>query len=400
MRKIDLTNFRVARSQTARDINRRIMLNLVRKHQPISRADLARRSGLQRSTVSSITEELIAENWLKEGAVAQSARGRKPRFLHLNVERAGIIGINVRPSSTNMALADLGGRFLAQQSIPTPADPDEFVAVVTERVRGLIASNPSMSYEGIGVSLPGRVDDSSQRFVFAPNLGWREEDLKPRLELATGLPVELENEANACALAEFWFGHQTEGVRNLVAVAVSEGIGTGIILNGQLVRGPSGLAGEFGHIALSEGGPECSCGNRGCWEVYASNWAALRYYAGSSKPRSGHERGGATMSFDGLMSLAEQGDVRAVSALEQMGRYLGTGLAMLVTGLAPEVIVIVGEVTRAWERLGPIVADQVKKHSFTHASTKIITSGPAALPRLRGIIALVLQKRFGAPSVA
>src|SRR5215475_5638216 len=162
MRKIDLTNFRVARSDIARDINRRIMLNLVRKHQPISRADLARRSGLQRSTVSAITEELLSENWLKEGAIAQSARGRKPRFLHLNVERAGIIGINVRPSATNMALADLGGRFLAQQSIPTPADPDEFVTVMTQRVRALIETNPGLSYEGIGVSLPGRVDDSAQ----------------------------------------------------------------------------------------------------------------------------------------------------------------------------------------------------------------------------------------------
>lgn len=399
MRKIDLTNFRVARSETARDINRRIMLNLVRKHQPISRADLARRSGLQRSTVSAIAEELLAENWLKEGAIAQSARGRKPRFLHLNVERAGIIGINVRPSATNMALADLAGRFLAQQSMPTPSDPDEFVTLITERVRGLIATHPGLSYEGIGVSLPGRVDDSSQRFVFAPNLGWREENLKPRLELATGLPVELENEANACALAEFWFGHQTEGVRNLVAVAVSEGIGTGIILNGQLVRGPSGLAGEFGHIALSEGGPECSCGNHGCWEVYASNWAALRYYAGAASG-IGHDRGGTAMTFEDLISLAEQGDIRALSALEKMARYLGLGLAMLVTGLAPEVIVIVGEVTRAWDRVGPIVAAEVKQHSFTHAATRIITSGPAAFPRLRGIIALVLQKRFGAPVIA
>src|SRR5215468_3441118 len=151
VRKIDLNNFRVARSETARDINRRIMLNLVRKHQPISRADLARRSGLQRSTVSAITDELLSEHWLKEGAIAQSARGRKPRFLHLNVERAGIIGINVRPSTIHLALADLGGRFLSQESLPTPSDPDHFVRLVATRVRALTEANPGLLYEGIGV---------------------------------------------------------------------------------------------------------------------------------------------------------------------------------------------------------------------------------------------------------
>ncbi len=213
-------------------------------------------------------------------------------------------------------------------------------------------------------------------------------------------------EANACALSEFWFGHHNEGVRNLVAVAVSEGIGTGIILNGQLVRGPSGLAGEFGHISLEEDGPRCSCGNQGCWEVFASNWAALRYYAGSTSPARGGNGNGAlqpptaAMTFENLLSLVEQGDLKALASIERMAHYLGAGIAMLVTGLAPELIVIVGEVTRAWDRIGPIILGEVKRRSFTHARTRIITSGPATLPRLRGIIALVLQKRFGAPSIA
>jgi predicted NBD/HSP70 family sugar kinase len=400
MRKIDLTNFRVARSETAREINRRIMLNLVRQHQPISRADLARRSGLQRSTISAIAEELLAENWLKEGALAQSARGRKPTFLHLNVERAGVIGINVRPSGTNMALADLGGRFLAQETVPTPSSPEQFISVVAARVRNLIQAHPSLSYEGIGVSLPGRVDAAS-RFVFAPNLGWREEDLKARLELATGLPVELENAANACALSEFWFARQAEGLRNIIAVTVSEGIGAGIILNGQLVRGGSGLAGEFGHIAIAPDGPLCSCGNRGCWEVFASNWAAVRYYTGvAAGPARSAKNEPLKMTFDDLLSLAEQGDIKAQAALEQMAHYLGLGIAMLVTGLAPELIVVVGEVTRAWDKVGPIINEVLKRRSVTHPTTRIIASGPSSLPRLRGIIALVLQKRFGAPSVA
>jgi predicted NBD/HSP70 family sugar kinase len=403
MRKIDLNNFQVATSETARDINSRIMLNLVRKHQPISRADLMRQSGLQRSTVSVITEQLIAERWLKEGAMGQLPRGRRPTFLHLNEDRAGIFGINVRPSTTHMALANLAGRFLSQESLPTPATPDEFVEQITARICAQMKERPHMAYEGIGVSLPGRVDLSSQKFVFAPNLGWHEEELKVRLEQATGLAVDLENEANACALSEFWFGQHTDGARNLIAVAVSEGIGVGMILNGQLVRGPSGLAGEFGHVALSEDGPKCACGNRGCWEVFASNSAGVRYYheahltARNGRNHSGKRNGDTT--FEDVLEFAEHGDLKALEALDTVAKYLGQGIAMLVTGLAPEAIVVVGEVTRAWDRVGPIITDVVRRRSSTHARTKITASGPAPQPRLRGIIALVLQKHFGAPTI-
>jgi predicted NBD/HSP70 family sugar kinase len=404
VRKIDLNHFQVATNETVRDINSRIMLNLVRKHQPISRADLMRYSGLQRSTVSAITERLIAERWLREGTFGELPRGRRPVYLHLNEDRGGIFGINLRPFITHLALANLAGRFLSQESMPTPTNPDQFVEQVARRIRSLMKERPEMAYEGIGVSLPGRVELSSQRFVFAPNLGWREEDLKQRLEDATGLSVDLENEANACALSEHWFGRHAEGLHNLLAVAVSEGIGVGLILNGQLVRGPSGLAGEFGHVALSEDGPKCACGNRGCWEVYASNSAAVRYYA-ELKSTRGNGRAGANgdgdnPTFEEILQLAEHGDLKALEALDRMAHYLGSGIAMLVTGLAPDVIVVVGEVTRAWDRVGPIITELVKRRSFIHASTRIVASGPAVLPRLRGIIALVLQKHFGAPVIA
>ena len=279
MRKIDLTNFQVATSETARDINRRIVLNLIRTHQPLSRADLARHSGLQRSTVSVITEQLINERWVTEGADGHTLRGRRPRFLHLNKERVGIIGINIRPAMTTVAFADLDAHFLAQESLPTSADPTKFVADVVPRIRNLIRTRPELTPEGIGISLPGRVDLTTKRLLFAPNLGWTHFDLKGRLEKAIGLPVELENAANSCALAEIWFSRRAEGLRNLVAVTVSEGIGCGLIMNHQLIQGSTGLAGEFGHASIMPDGLECSCGNRGCWEMYASNSAALRYYA-------------------------------------------------------------------------------------------------------------------------
>src|SRR4026209_807883 len=133
MRKIDLNNFQVATSETARDINRRIVLNLIRSHQPISRADLARHSGLQRSTVSVIAEQLIKERWITEGANGHTARGRRPTFLHLNKKRVGIIGINIRPVTTTLALADLDANFVAQDSHAPPHDPKKFLAEAISR---------------------------------------------------------------------------------------------------------------------------------------------------------------------------------------------------------------------------------------------------------------------------
>jgi len=399
VRRIDLSNFQVATSETARDINRRIVLNLIRTHQPISRADLARHSGLQRSTVSVIAEQLIKERWITEGANGHTARGRRPTFLHLNKERVGIIGINIRPVTTTLALADLDANFLAQDSLPTPEDPKQFLAELVPRVRKLMHARPELTCEGIGVSLPGRVDKLTNQLVFAPNLGWRDFDLKTPLEKATRLPVELENAANSCALSEICFGRRAEGLRNLVIVTVSEGIGCGLILNHQLVQGSTGTAGEFGHAALVPDGLECSCGNRGCWEMYASNSAAIRYYsqAGSTRRSTTAKQ---TISFDHLLRLADQNDGKAVDALQQMAKYLGRGIAPLVSGLAPDMIVIVGEVTRAWNKVGPIIKDTVRQHSFTRAETQIVPSDPITQPRLRGTIALVLLKHFGAPAIA
>ncbi len=404
MRKIDLTSFHVATSETARDINRRIVLDLIRTRQPISRADLARYSGLQRSTISVIAEQLIAEQWVAEGALGHLPRGRKPRFLQLNVQRAGVIGINVRPAITTIALADLNARFIAQQSIPTAADPQVFVKELSQQVKAFIKAHPQVFYEGIGVSLPGRVDYLSQRLIFAPNLGWRDVDLKKPLERATGLSVEIENAANACALAEIWFNQRTDGVRDLIAVTVSEGIGTGIIANGQLVNGSTGVAGEFGHVSINEDGPQCRCGNRGCWEVYASNSATIRAYMQATSNnrtiKSDKERRSDTPTFEDILRLAEQGDVKAAEVLDRMAHYLGVGMSMLITGIAPSLIVLVGEVTRAWERIGPIIKKVVAQRSPTATMTRIVPAEDAAQPRLRGTIALVLQKHFGAPSTA
>ena len=385
MSAIDLERIQGASSEVVRDINRRIVLNLIRTRQPISRADLARVSGLQRSTISLIVEELVEENWVIEGPTGRLPRGRRPTFLRLNDDRV-IIGVDIRPTQTTVALANVNGKFTSQEVSATPADPKAAVDALIQRIQALIRSCPGKKIEGIGISLPGR--PSAGHLVFAPNLTWGDFDIRGPISRATGLEIELENAANACVLAAVWFDRM-ESCRNLVVVTVSEGIGAGVLINGQLARGLNGMAGEFGHVPLDPDGPRCGCGSRGCWEVFGSNRAALRYYHESSTHADG-------LSFPDLLSLADQGDTRAVQALEKMAHYLGRGMRMIVAGLAPERIIIIGDLTRSWHRFGPVIEAEVQAQVLPGGSApQLIPVHEDGMARLRGTVALVLQKHFG-----
>jgi predicted NBD/HSP70 family sugar kinase len=386
MRRINFTNTEVASSETARAINRGVILNLIRRRQPISRADLARVSGLQRSTVSQITEQLISEKWIQYGAVGRLPRGRRPTFLRLNDQRA-IVVADIRPAWTTIAVADINGHFLAQQRLPTREDAEVAIAELACRIQQMMENHHGRTFEGVGITVPGRLDEATQRLKFAPNLKWHECDLKRPIEEATGLRVELDNAANACLLAEVWFG-RAEHVHDLVVVTVSEGVGTGVFANGQLVRGSGGMAGEFGHVPLNPEGPPCTCGGRGCWEVYASNRAALRYYHESSTAAAGP-------TFSDLLDLAEAEDTLALRALEKMAHAIGKGMRMIVAGLAPEEILVVGEFTRLWSRLGRIIQAEIEAAALVGKVPRVRPTDDPGRARLHGAVAMVLQKHFG-----
>jgi len=170
-------------------------------------------------------------------------------------------------------------------------------------------------------------------------------------------------------------------------VTVSEGVGTGVFLNGQLAKGLKGMAGEFGHVSLNPDGPACACGGRGCWEVYGSNRAALRYYHEASQTQE-------ELSFGELMGLANSGNDAARKALEKMFQAIGRGMRMIVTALAPEEIVVVGELTRQWPQFGSLVEKEVAL-GFLAGRPPRVRPAEGELARLRGTVALVLQKHFG-----
>jgi predicted NBD/HSP70 family sugar kinase len=296
--------------------------------------------------------------------------------------------VDLRPTYATICVADVNGNFLSQESVPTLATADETAQNLATRLRQLMQKHSELLFEGVGISLPGRFDPVTQHVMFAPNLKWTDFDLKTPIEKVTGLRVEMENAANACVLAEIWFS-PAETVRDLIVVAVAEGLGTGIFTNGQLVRGLHGMAGEFGHVPFEPNGLECTCGGRGCWEVYASNRAALRYYHEDSAAADGP-------TFRDLLTLAEAGDALAGKAIDRMAHAIGRGMRMVIAVVAPEEIVLAGEFTRLWRRMGPIIEAEVASATLVGKPPRI---RPAAvepsMARLRGAVALVLQKHFG-----
>ncbi len=383
MQRFLFTRKQTASNKTPRSINRNLLFNLIRTRQSVSRADLARLSGLQRSTVSLIVEELIADRWILEGATGRLPRGRRPTMIQLNDQRA-VIALDIHPSQTTVAVADLGGKIVAQSIIALPEGAKEALPAIIAGIKKMIAAHKEKTFDGIGICLPGRADVHLRKLIFAPNLNWPVLGIKSRIERATGLRVEMDNVANACALSEVWFG-DSDGTHDLVVVNVSEGIGTGIFANGQLLRGDNGMAGEFGHVQIDPDGPLCGCGNHGCWETLASNRAALRYY-GELAPS--HARS----TFDQLLRLCQAGDKDANDALQKMAVQLGRGFRMISSALAPNEIVVVGDVTAVWHTLGPIVEAELKKNSLRSRLPHLRPAYDGNAARLRSAVALVLSE--------
>jgi predicted NBD/HSP70 family sugar kinase len=361
------------------------VLELIRANQPLSRADLSRRSGLQRSTVSQIVEQLIRENWVREGGIASLARGRHPTLLGLN-EDLMVIAVDLHPKQATVAMVDLNGRLLSRSMAPLTSSPATSTRLITNCIRRMREDFAGKAIEGIGISLPGRVDPATQRMIFAPNLHWSEFDLKIAIEKEIGLPVSMENAATACLLAELHFG-RLNGVRDAVLVTVSEGIGTGVFANGQVITGSNGMAGEFGHISLDPAGIRCACGQNGCWETFGSCHAALRYYR-EFEPKAG------AIAFQELLNKAEEGDKSAVQALAKQACHIGRGLGPIISGLSPRVIFIAGDITSAWHRFGSIIEKEAAQLTLAGAPPQILPTHDGDIARLRGAAALVFQRRF------
>jgi N-acetylglucosamine repressor len=406
MRRIDPRGFRLATRSTTREINRQIALNLIRMHQPISRADLARVMGTRRSVVTLLVNALIEEGQVFEGATGETKRGRKPKFLYIDSRGRCVVAVDIRPTRTYLLITDLMGRELVGVTgFATELDPRRFAAELARRVKALLAANAEAGRcVGVGVGVPGMVEQGSERVLLAPHLGWKDVRLKEALRAALALPVHLENSGRACALAQIWAARgETPVTGNLVFVSVSDGLGVGVVIGGELLRGQHNIAGEFGHMPINIDGPRCACGATGCWEAYVSNLATLsRYFGRDLQGARPLPADAVRLTVDDLIVRARSGDGKAMAAIESTARYLGLGLGALINAVDPSRICIAGEILGAWDLIEATVRSGLAERTLTPAAatTEIVCVPAEQHPRLQGAAALVAAPAFARPAVA
>ncbi|MEW5976841.1 MAG: ROK family transcriptional regulator [Acidobacteriota bacterium] len=409
MKKINLKLVKTANHKILRDINELIVLNVVRERQPISRVAISEVTGLEEGTVSRIVQRFLNKGMVYEAGVGQStpAGGRKPRFLHINPTKSCAIGVDIGAFETLLALSDFNGHLQHLKKLPNGREPKQFLTMLADEILALARrANPYSELGGIGVSLIGLVDIEEGTIFEGENLGWGEyievgKILRSRI--GKEIPLYFENGARLSALAEIWFGTTyLSGFRDVVFVDVNEGVGTGIIVNGQIYRGFGNGAGEFGHITIDPQGPKCSCGNVGCLEVFASDLATVRRY----KDHVGlHERSDVSqhskIDMNTIIDLARAGHPQATEALRETAGYLGIGLAPIIYGLNPEAIVIGGRIAEAWSLVESRIIEACAQRvsPIFLQNTKILPSTLHVRPCLMGAIALVLAQNFGAPEI-
>src|SRR5258706_4851458 len=393
VRRIDLRKVQAANPHTIRDINRQIVLNYVREREPISRATIARETALQRSTISEIVEVLTGEGLVEEIGEGKSTGGRRPMLLRLRSVGAIAIGVNITRTYATIASSDLAGVVVQQESFPTDPVPERTVNRIIEIIREF---SRHCSIEGVGISIPGLVCPATGNVIFIPYFKWRDLPIAETIFQATGLPVTIDNDANAVALAELWFGRpEVRDARDFIFVLVADGVGTGIIFDGQVYRGVRGAAGEFGHMIVGRNAPVlCSCGNDDCWEAFASERAASARYQRLTGAMSSPD-------FATLIYRALAGEPEARTALTETARYLAIGISNLVVGFSPEAVIVGGAITQAWCLIEKTLTEKIERSVRRGMpSARILRSTLNGDPTLMGALSLVLARKFGGAAAA
>ena len=390
-KRINLKNTNVARSNTIRDINRQIILNYVREEGPVSRAYITRVTELNRVTVSLIVDELLEADLIEE-IEGESSGGRPPQLLSLKTTNPVAIGVDLGKKMTIVGTSDLSGKLLELQEFPTSRNFKKTLSQIIEKVQYFIKKSAG-SIEGIGISVPGLVESWKGKVVNIPHLDWHYPEIGEAIEEATGLPVIVENDTNATALAELWLGRpEISNVRDFVVVLIHSGIGTGIVFDGQIYRGKDGVAGEFGHMTLGSNAPvACAAGRFDCWEAFASERAAVARYVELIGKKGAKNQ----IQFEELIRLAFMGDKNAVKALKETAYYIGLGISNLIQGLSPEVTIIAGKFVQVWS----LLAEDIIKGAESgicqgYPKAKIMPSTLGSYPTLMGAFSLILANKF------
>ncbi|MCC2685237.1 MAG: hypothetical protein K0R75_2136 [Paenibacillaceae bacterium] len=381
-------------------INKTIVLETIMRCSPISRAQISDMSGLNKSTVSSLVNELIEERLVEDTGPGASSGGRKPFMLEFHQKAGFAVGIDLGVNYIMAVLADLRGTVIQECYRPlSNREPESAVLQLRSAIEDMMAVAPASHYGIVGVTIgvPGIVDDDGTgrgTVLFAPNLAWENIDLVSMLQPLRGFtgPIAICNEANAGAVGELHFGAARD-VRDMIYISVGMGIGAGVILGRELYLGSSGFSGEAGHVSIRQDGAPCTCGNMGCWELYASEKALLEQAAklpGIPLSDLAGGAGGGGLELSTLVHLAEGGNVEVIRLFEEIGEALAVGVVNMMNLFNPQLIVIgnrfaalerwLGEpLRRAIERRSPPYLRRTLTVAFSHLGTRSAALGAAHL---------------------
>jgi predicted NBD/HSP70 family sugar kinase len=329
-----------------------LLLRLIRAAQPITRTEIANRLDIDKSTVTENVKPLISAGVLREETLEVSGQGRKPRVLSFVDDRDYFIGVNLGVRTSQVGMTTLKGEISDEDDYTTPADAILALKMARERIDELIERNAGKNLRVIGVSVPGLTDAERRKLVYAPNLDWHDIDVVKALQPNENVRVVVENDATAAAMYEARLKIRDSGgdglMTNFVLVRSGTGIGVGLVIGSEVYRGSGrgrGIAGEFGHMTIVAGGKSCVCGNRGCWEKYASAASAASLYTGDRplRPNESMPR------FVEIVAKAENGEIRAQRTLEKIGDYLGIGIANVIMGVGISRVIISGRLVYGWK---------------------------------------------------
>ncbi|WPP40788.1 ROK family transcriptional regulator [Paenibacillus hunanensis] len=344
-------------------INKSLVLDNIRLYAPLSRTRVSQLTGLNKATVSNLVQELIDDRLVLESGEGQSSGGRKPLMLEFNPNAGYAAGVELSVNELTIVLTDLEGKIITRHTEPLPDHRVETTLELMQRMMAVLVAEVPPSVHGLigmGVGVPGMVDEQGN-VLFAPNLGWEGVPLREELEQLFGLPVTIDNEANAGAIGELQFGAGRHA-RHLVYISVGMGIGSGIIIDGQPYKGARGYAGETGHMSVEANGLPCSCGSRGCWELYASE---LAYEHTLIDPHP-------NTNTAYWVQQAMWDEPEAIRLFQCIGEYLGVGITNLVNSFNPELVIIGGHMRQAEPWIAPHVEAVVSQRTLPYHRQKLV----------------------------
>ncbi len=357
-----------------RRLNNQIVIDILRKQNPLSRANVSAISGLNRSTISSIINDLIDEGWVKETNLQSEKIGRPGMLLEINPAGGFAVGVEIGVDFILVVVMDFTANVLWRKRIET--DPEEGQTNIQEKAFNVTSEAVEIGKKhciralGIGIAIPGLVDVRQGVLKFAPNLRWSNIPLRLIWTQQFHMPVFIENEANAAALGEFYYG-AARGINNFIYIAAGYGLGSGIIIDGKLLRGNKGYASEVGHMTVDPEGEICSCGKRGCYEIMIGPRAVIKrvnkLIADEGEQSTILHASQVTsngFSYDAVVDAARKKDKVALMALEDVGCKLGVVVSNLVNVFDPKMVILGGALNYAKDFIMPLVMEVVKENAL------------------------------------